>query len=55
MPIMLKNTATSFDNVNLSVWLEGNIEANISVNRLDVEDSTFTIPASVSDSATWYV
>lgn len=49
---MLKNTAASFDKVNLSVCVEGKAAASTKVNRLDVDDKTFTIPASVSDRAT---
>lgn len=45
-------TATNFEIVNLSPRFEGKIEANIRVNRLEVEDNTLTIPASVSDRAT---
>lgn len=52
---MLNNTATNLDNVNLSPVFDGKIEANINVNKLELDDKTFTIPASVCAKATWYV
>lgn len=53
MPRKLRRTANNLESVNLSVELDGNIAANINVNKLDVDDRTFTIPASVSAKATW--
>lgn len=46
---MLINTAASFDRVNLSPLLLGNRAARNNVNKLEVDDNTVTIPASVSD------
>lgn len=44
-------TATSFESVNSSPLLLGNIAARKRVNKLDVDDNTVTIPASVFDRA----
>lgn len=52
---MLEQTAINLDTVNLSPALEGNNAAKISVNRLDVDDSTVTVAASVCDKANWKV
>lgn len=48
---MLKQTAINLDIVNLSPILEGNKAAKTSVNKLDVEDKTVTVAASVCDNA----
>lgn len=50
---MLTDRATSFDNVNLSPPLLGKKAARNRVNKLDVEDSTLTMLASVWDNAIW--
>jgi hypothetical protein len=50
-PLMLIQTATNFDSVKRSPRFEGKRAANISVNKLEVEDRTVTMPASVSAKA----
>lgn len=52
-PIILMVTAISFDSENSSPLLLGKIAARKRVNKLDVEDNTVTIPASVCDRAIW--
>lgn len=51
IPERLSNTPTNFDRVNLSLTVEGKIDAKININKLDVEDRTLTMPASVSARA----
>jgi hypothetical protein len=48
---MLIQTATNFDKVKRSPRFDGKRAANTSVNKLDVEDRTVTMPASVSAKA----
>ena len=48
-------TAINLEMVNLSLWLDGNADAKISVKRLEVEDNTVTIPASAFAKAIWNV
>jgi hypothetical protein len=50
-PLMLIQTATNLDRVKRSPRFDGKRAANISVNKLDVEDRTVTMPASVSAKA----
>ena len=50
----LNRTATSLDRLNLSADDPGYIAAHISVNNDDVDDSTLTMPTSVSCKAIWY-
>lgn len=52
---MLTITTANFDNVNLSPPLLGKEAARNKVNRLDVEDNTVTILASVCANDIWYV
>lgn len=49
----LSITAHSFDKVNLSVEQDGNMAANTKVKSEDVDDKTFTTPASVYTKASW--
>lgn len=48
---MLIHTATNLDRVKRSPRFDGKRAANISVNKLDVEDRTVMMPASVSAKA----
>ncbi len=50
----LIEVATSLESVNLSTLLLGKIAASTRVNNPEVDDNTFTIPASVSRKASWY-
>lgn len=50
-PLMLIQTATNLDRVKRSPRFDGKRAANISVNKLDVEERTVTMPASVSAKA----
>jgi hypothetical protein len=50
-PLMLIQTATNLDRVKRSPRFDGKRAANINVNKLDVEDRTVTMPASVSAKA----
>jgi len=48
---MLIQTATNLDRVKRSPRFDGKRAANMSVNRLDVDDRTVTMLASVSAKA----
>jgi hypothetical protein len=48
---MLIQTATNLERVKRSPRFDGKRAANISVNKLDDEDRTVTMPASVSAKA----
>lgn len=50
-PLMLIQTATNLDRVKRSPRFDGKRAASIRVNKLDVEDRTVTMPASVSAKA----
>lgn len=50
---MLTETATNLDKVNLSPPLLGKKVARNKVNKLEVDDNTVTIPASVSTREIW--
>jgi hypothetical protein len=50
-PLMLIHTATNLERVKRSPRFDGKRAANISANKLDVEDRTVTMPASVSAKA----
>lgn len=50
-PLMLIQTATNLERVKRSPRFDGKRAANISVNKLDDEDRTVTMPASVSAKA----
>lgn len=52
-PLMFTITATSLDNVNLSLVLAGKSDPRSKVKRLDDDDKTVTIPVSVSFKETW--
>lgn len=52
-PAILKTTAMNFVSVNLSLEPDGRQAASIKVNRLLLDESTFTRPASVWDNAAW--
>lgn len=54
-PIILKITARSLENVNLSAEPAGNKAASKRVKTLEDEESRATVPASVYASAAWNV
>lgn len=50
-PAKLTRTARNFDKVNLSAATDGKRAARSNVNKLEDDDKTLTVPASVLDRA----